>query len=353
MSWLKLLVSLCVFYLVGCSKQATPDGLMHTYIERVANVIDETATWEATTPPSLPPTRLRLQNAVEIREGLIDVLVFRKCDLLPLIAERNSSLGKLAAPSQRMIYEIKFIQQLSTCLAKIDADPELDLETKQRVHQVYDTKLSNLPTILWNAVYTGQEIETSLAANLAPLPLSMNSHETLLRHLQALSSFVTQALTAPQTVQSALLTDIESTYEALYRDPMGTPIIKSLLLLEGTLNTVADLIEKRLIRRPMCFYQMSNPKADILKNVFMQFYAAQIQPYMASVHKIGDSWLSSHEKMLMLLPVPREMQSYTAQVFMKSTETSIWRRYITARDRHTAAWKSILEQCNLLPKAPE
>jgi hypothetical protein len=349
---LKISCAILLLFLLGCTQKDDAQERMKTYVERVAYVLDEDFTWELKSPPALPPQRDRLLTPETITEGLLDVLDFRHCDLLPLIAKRNSSLGKLATPSAAMIYEIQFIQQLHQCLPLIESQSDITSDQKQHFKSIYANKIKSLPIFLWNAIYTGQEIETSQALNQPPLPLSIGDHDTTLRNIESLAAFITSAATTPEAFNSPLLSNIEPTYESIFKDPLGTPLLKSLLLLEATLNETAAVIENRLKRRPMCFNEMSNPKADILKTVFMQHYAAQVQPYMAAVHKIGDRWLSAHEKMLSNLPAPVAMNLYIAQALSQSSDMSIWKRYLTARDRHTAAWKSILEQCNLLPKAP-
>lgn len=337
----------------GCSKETPEQALMQTYASRVANVLKEDYQWQQPEPiPSLPPQRLRLQTIPDLNEGLIDVLDLAKCDLLPLIASRNSSLGKLARPSQRLVYEIQFFDQISSCLPLIEKDPSVEAELKERIYNIYNIKKSNLPVIFWNALYTGQEIEASMAVNQSPLPLLQTDHSTALNALNSLSFITTSTLQNNIASGTSSLPQIEQYYEDIYHAPLGAPLLKSLLLLEATMNNVSQLINTRLARRPMCFSSMQNPQANILKNVFVEYYARQIQPYMAYVHRIGEQWFRIHSKTLALLPIPNEIAPYAEQAFITNSKTSIWGRYINARDRHTQAWQKILKQCNLMPSQP-
>ena len=337
----------------GCGKQTPEQTLMQTYVSRVANVLNEDYQWQQPEPvPPLPPQRLRLQTIPDLNEGLIDVLDLAKCNLLPLIASRNSSLGKLARSSQRLVYEIQFFNLISSCLPLIEKDPSLEADIKARIYNIYDIKKNNLPFIFWNALYTGQEIEASLATNQTALPLLQTDHSTALHALMSLSFITVSTLQNNTALASSPLAKIEKYYEAIYHDPLGTPLLKSLLLLETTMNNVTNLINTRLTRRPMCFASMQNPQADILKNVFIEYYAGQIQPYMAYVHRIGEQWFSTHTKTLALLPIPKEIASYSEQAFIQNSKTSIWVRYTKARDNHTQAWQRVLKQCNLMPGPP-
>lgn len=337
----------------GCSKETPEQALMQTYVSRLANVLNEDYQWQPPQPtPQLPPQRLRLQTIPDLNEGLIDVLDLAECDLLPLIASRNSSLGKLAHPSQRLVYEIQFFNQIRDCLPLINKDPSIEDEVKERIDNIYQIKKKNLPFIFWNALYTGQEIEATLAMNQATLPLLQTDHSTVINALNSLSFITSSALHSSNAFDPSSLSKIEQYYETIYHQPLGTPLLKSLLLLEATMNNATHLITTRLARRPMCFSSMQNPKANILKSVFMEYYARQIQPYMAYVHRIGERWFSIHSKTLALLPIPKEIAPYAEQAFLKNSQTSIWKRYINARNKHTQAWQKILTQCNLMPNQP-
>ncbi|WP_169565788.1 DUF3080 family protein [Neptunomonas japonica] len=323
---------------------------MHTYIKRVANVLGEEVKDPLPTSllPALPPQKLRHQATTDIREGMLDVLDFSYCELLPLIASRNSSLGIVAQPSQRLIYEIKFYRKLTKCLSLLEKDPALDSELKARIKNVYAIKTQNLPKVIWNALYTGQEIEVSLALNLPPFPLQESNHSETLRAFHRLHSII-NILNRDHSAGQFSIKNVEESYAAIYHNPLGTPLLKSLLLLETTFNEVAATINSRLLRRPFCFPGMQNPQADILKNIFTEYYARQIQPYMSKTHRIGEQWFNLHEMAMKKLPTPENIEPYVAQVFLKDSDNSIWKRYTAARDKHTQAWLTILKQCKLMP----
>ncbi|SIS61861.1 DUF3080 family protein [Neptunomonas antarctica] len=352
-------VNFCLYlaallFLSACSRVSEEQTLMQTYANRVAYVLDEPPQWntEQLTIPALPAQRQRFQKATDISEGLLDVLDLGRCDLLSLIASRNSSLGKLAAPSQRLSYEIQFYVKIRQCLTLAVNDPTIEVDLKKRIEKIVTIKRDNMPLIVWNALYTGKEIDASLAMNQPPLPFIQSDHTATLQALKKLSFIVSSVFHPTETTEKSLfvnLNSLEKNYESIYRDPLGTPLLKSLVLLETTFNSVSDSIDNRLARRAMCFDNMRNPQADVLKNVFLEYYAHQIQPYMAQVQRIGYEWFSTHEKMLSFLSVPEEIKKYTDQVFMTDTDISVWKRYISARNRHTEAWHRILTQCNLMP----
>lgn len=344
------LYSIVLLLLSACSNETPEKQLMHTYVSRVASALNEDTkkASQAGQIPALPPQKLRHQATIDIREGMLDVLDLRYCDLLPLIASRNSSLGIVAKPSQRLIYEIEFYRKLTSCLPLLEKDPRVDSELKTRIKALYTIKTQNLPIVIWNALYTGQEIEATLALNLPPIPLKETNHSEVLGALNKIFS-IANILSMEPSADKFSLTNLEKSYAVVYHNPIGTPLLKSLLLLELALNEVTDTINARLARRPLCFPGMRNPQANILKNIFTEYYAGQIQPYMSNAHRVGEQWFSLHEKALKLLPVPDQIKPYAAQVFMRDSDNSIWQRYTRARDRHTQAWQKILKQCQLMP----
>ncbi len=338
--------------LSGCNTQSDLDRLFNNYTQAVANILDEE--WENAVPeppPPLPPQRLRTLATTEIREGLIDVLDLSVCNLLPLIAEKNSSLGKVAPPSQALSYELRFYRTINDCLPVVLNDSDIDIAIKEKILAIHQIKANNLPAVLWNAFYTGQEIEQSLALNQAPIPLeqSEQSYQHALSALAVFNDLTLIATLNPEALRPIDTHILEKHYESLYIAPLGVPLLKSLLLLEANLNNVAQIIESRLERRPLCFKGMRTPKADILKNVFTQQYALKLQPYLSKVDRLASRWYHLHQSTTDHLPVPSEVADYVTQVFQRNAETSIWNRYIRARDRHTQAWQHILNQCNLMP----
>lgn len=343
--------SLILLLLSACSNETPEQQLMDTYIKRVANALNEESkrpTIASSSLPLLPPQKMRYQATTDIREGMLDVLDLRYCDLLPLIASRNSSLGIVAQPSQRLIYEIKFYRKLTSCLPLLEKDSKLDSELKTRIKDIYTIKTQNLPSVIWNALYTGQEIEASLALNLPPLPLQESNHSETIRAFNTLFS-ITNILSNDSTADKLSIENLEESYAVIYHNPLGTPLLKSLLLLETTLNEVTEIINSRLSRRPLCFPGMQNPQADILKNIFTEYYARQVQPYMSKTHRIGEQWFNLHEVTIKQLPIPEKIKPYVAQVFLRDSDNSIWNRYTAARDKHTHAWQTILKQCRLMP----
>jgi hypothetical protein len=349
------LLTLCLTTLMlsGCQKTEGERAMLDDYAERVARVLDQELDEKATISlPALPPARVRYQATEDLREGVLDVLDFRECQLLHLISERNSILGKVATSSQRLIYELRFLDTMSACIPILERDTETEPEVIERAKAILAQKQADLPIHLWNAWFTGQEIEESLALNQPPL----STEQTLETHnaLNALSAYthlVETALTQNTSSRPATeqVKSIEQWMQMRFNDPLGTPLLRGLIDVTATLNQVANTLNARLDRKPFCYPNMRNPDADILKNVFTAYYAQKVQPYMAGLNRLGESWFTYHSKLLNLLKEPDDFSAYSTQVMRLEAENSLWVQFQSATQKHTKAWQRLLSQCGMMP----
>lgn len=333
---------------VGCGQQNDIEDMLDDYSLRVSRVLDiEQPKAMFPAIPAFPPRRARLQPTTEIREGLLDVLKLKHCGLLPMIAERNSSLGKVYTPASRLIYELKFYQGIRSCAQLLQDDPATDRDLIRQVTEILRLKQLNLPPELWNGIYTAAEIEQHFALSAAPLARDNNPSPSA--PMQTLL-FATQAALNNQQINAELIKQVEAAYAELHQSEAGAQILQSLRLLTAYLNQTANIIELRLAERPLCFQQQPTPQATILRNVFQKYYAAAVQPYMAEVQRHASSWIGTHQQLWQLFEnegvMPENMHNYRA---LWLGEQGLWRRYEQARNRHTEAWQQILTQCGLMP----
>jgi len=336
----------------GCDR-SSPEAMLDNYASRVGNTLDEAIEPDFETAgriPLYPARRDRQLPLTDIRQGLVEVLALRHCNLLHLIAERNSSLGKVMAPSQQLAYEMRFFERLRSCRRRLDNAPDADPELRSQVNGIYAIKRRELPSVLWNAIYLSDEMAVNFSRGDPPLPLTGDAIGTpaAITALERLDDLVRLA-SEPDWTLPEQLDAIEQPYEALNRDRFGSHWLKSLLLLTVTLDATAAGLERREARYPLCPQQRPTPDARILLNVFTKFYAGEVQPYLARVHRDGSRWRGLHEELIHRLPATDAMLRYWDQVFAEDNPDSLWRRYNDARDRHTRAWQQVLRRCGLMP----
>jgi len=350
-----LLIGLTTGTISGCS-ESTPEKMMQTYAQRLGNALDQPVAYSAATLqplPIQPPRRQRLLQVTEIREGLFDVLNLRHCNLLPLVAQRNSSLGRVMPPSQQLIYELQFLQAIAECEEHLielqTTDSNLD-EVLLQIKEIHRIKRDNLPAVIWNSLYTAPEMEKQFAVNQPPLPV--NNAGILATIEPSLLMFVRishQIRADAESIDPIVIKALEQDYERLYRSDFGAQWLKSILHLTLLLDAAADAIETRLERLPVCYNNRPNPQAEILRNVFTRFYAQEIQGYLATVHQQGIRWLELQQRIMEPLPMPETTSPYYLLVVSTDSPDSLWQTYTSARDRHTSAWQQLLSQCGMTP----
>ncbi len=345
--------------------------MLDDYMGRVANVLDadtpEVSPYEGLQP--LPDRRDRRAPTEELRAGLLESIKFRQCDLLPLIAERNSSLGKVMPPSKRVSYELRFFARLAPCYKRMAQTNDTPLSNTDAsvsrsggedfltlLENVYRVKSANLEAELWNGVMLSEEMEMQFSLSREPLPLEGNpTFSDSLRALQVFNKLQQRVEDYRHTGELSLpaeLATLEDHYFALYSSYYGAQLLKSLALLSSYLNAAAGILEQAIADRPLCFNERPTPQADILQNVFFNYYAGKVQPYMSQVQRQGELWLEQLATLMQPpnLEPPQAMQRYYEEVWAKETAEGLWQDYQAALKRHTQAWQDVLGQCGLMPK---
>ena len=345
-----LLLSSLSLLLVACgTDEAT--SLVERYASRTSNAIDVDIDLQlkpaAQLYSPLAPRRERLAEVPEIREGLLDLIDLRHCNLMQLVSERNTSLGRVAKPSQRLIYELKILPELNRCLAALQTDDDKQ-ELRAKLEQYAQTKREGFAPLLLNAIYNTDEMEQHFS--FGQPPLTPGDQGYLAPLVESLERF---GLLAQLSQQSNWQTPefseaLEKDYEALYRTDFGARWISSMALLTQTLNQASVGIEQRLEGRPICFNRKQNSKSEILWNVFMKFYVGELQPYIAQVEREGKEWSRLHNAVIEPLSEIRQTE-LIAHYFSLTYESPVWGPYLQARQRHTEAWQTLLDQCGLRP----
>lgn len=344
-----LLLSLA---LSGC-RDDSPQSMLENYSNRVSNALERSERLTLSAPTSLPAfprRRDRFLPVEDVRQGLVEVFNLRHCRLITLIAERNSSLGKVMKPSRQLAYELELYVGLRDCLEQL-IRTRAEEELIRQISDILAIKARNLPRVIWNGIYTSEAVERNFSRSEPPLPLL--SSDSFISDITAMETLI--GLAALQSNTSAWplpkeLETLEQQYQALYSNRFGSRWLHSVNLLTRTLNHTADSINNRLESRPLCYNKKSNPQAKIVKNVFTKYYAAELQPYMARVDQQGRRWLALNNRLLaQFSQLPAAMQTYREQALSLEHPDSVWQNYSRARDRHTRAWQALLGQCGMMP----
>lgn len=350
-------ILLTIFVLLAGCDRSDPRHQLEDYASRVANTLDTNIDDDIQLKDEIPlfsRTRERVKQLPEIRQGLVEVLDLKYCEgILPLIAERNSNLGRVMQPSQKMIYEINFFATITRCQKKASSDSSVPDELQQQLNEIYEFKKQTLPDEIWNGIFGSEAFAANFSRSANPIPTEGPSGFSASR--SAMLELINIAQLSPENILQYNLTslnDLETHYKTLHHNQFGSQLMNSLAVLTITMNRISQAINTRLDQRPFCFAGHQTQKRTILQNVFTKHYAQTFQPYLARVHRTGQEWVTLQNTLISHMTPTPSVAHYFTQTFSTENPDSLWQRYNSARDNHTKAWQRLLGQCEMMPGQP-
>lgn len=232
--------------LAGCDGSGASDLLLRDYHEALAERLDMAPLSHAR-PRNIgafPELRERRLSIPETRESMLDIYALRECHITTLVAERNSTLGRVAPASQRWQYELELWQRLERCLAS-EAAGRLAPEDLARLERLATTKRRQLPLATWNGLFGSEEWAKSFSRVSSPLEpdtLAPPSDQlAALDYLYRLSRAPLETglpLPDPEALESHL--------QALNDHPYTAQLLRTLILAEQRLKEANALLDAAL-----------------------------------------------------------------------------------------------------------
>jgi hypothetical protein len=322
----------CFAALTGCGDacdiRPPRERALAAYVTAIDPASDPT-----TTPTTLQRLPAHPQRSVALPRRTTDIsgfLALQRCALGERIGERNSVLGRVMMDSQRWVYEAAFLRDAEACL------PELDPVLRAELQAVIDSKRAELPSVVWNAIWAGPELQHLLALSGHDLDPGANAAAspaiTALDTLRRLAA-------DPLHVSSA---ELEAALATLRSSTVGGDLLRTLERLADELTAAAERLEAAA----------AAPDCERLRGVFERHYGAEVQPHIARTHRVGAAlqavlWDMYQETSGRLPEIPPEVAAYAAQL----APDGLWGRYEAALTRHTRAWQQVGSRCGFLPVA--
>ena len=156
-----LLCSALLILLDGC-QPTEPDTPFEVYLSRTDSA-------RSITPPDglkVPPVTVDLQ--LNIPWGTLDTLdlvSLSGCTVQATIGKRNSSLGRYAKPSQRLLLELEYLQLAPPC---IDLLRDHNSTLANAIDAAWRQRQKQLPALIFNATLGSDEYRSFWLAPRAP-----------------------------------------------------------------------------------------------------------------------------------------------------------------------------------------
>lgn len=327
--WLLTLV------LSGCGAEG-PESRLEDYLARLVRPLNAEPPIPVVDTVVAPPRWTALQLPIE--PGAIDGLDFLKlrgCALQETIARRNSSLGRVAPPSQRLLLELRFLREADDCIAYLRLNGETALSTL--LAKSAADKQHQLPALIFNATL-GNEEYRDLWRTAQPLGNYPNDTSSLV--VESLSQIGVGA-------QRWLAGDFSvdgGEFELLLADVSrgdGGELLSALALQSSYLIAANRVVEERADSGDLCTAGLQPKEAVILRTVVTRFFVGEVQPWSAAINQRAHA----------LLPPIRQLESLLKSVLPAPYEK--WRaareasidHWSDAPPHHVAALQSLLGSC--------
>ncbi len=322
-------IVVAVLLLSSCSDPAI--SLMDDYSSRLERVLglklQEPAPLDLEQLPSITDTRAEIKDS---SITLVELVATRACGLDALLGERNSSLGKVMSPSQRLKYELQFLKQVQPCLTH----PEIAADLQQKLAAIASGKALQINQHWQNFLQQDQTLRQQLHPyrSLSEPDSVAGVTETMqaLHSLLALQKSIVQ-----QNWQQASSINPELALEALYKANTLSQLQQSLRFSQNWLQSLNQQLDQ-VDLTAQCPIGKSSDKAEILNTILQQYFIGKVQVYLAQVD-------GAYQQ---LYPLLQQLYQDTALAQSIQQRFEVPNTELKAElKRHVFWWKKVQQQC--------
>lgn len=264
--------------LLGACQSGDPDGPYSNYLTRLGRTLEVEPPAPGASSLPRPPRSGELQLAVAAGSlDALDFLAISGCAVQVTIGRRNSSLGRMARPSQRLLLELEYLRLAPECIDYQRARGRDDLAGT--LQQAWDLKRRQLPARVFNATLGGTEYRSlwRLPARAGDYPATVGSR--VISALHAIDDHARRWLAgdfqADNLAFELLLSEV-ATGDA-------GALLQALARQGEWLRAADAVVARRAARGPLCAPRIRPAAADILPNVTRKYFVGEIQPRAAAL----------------------------------------------------------------------
>jgi hypothetical protein len=335
-----LILTLVLAACEGGSREAMLDN----YLVRLGRAVDEVPT---EIKPAILSSRPRIEDRYEPQQGiqidLLDFLKLRSCRLQATIAHRNSILGKLALPSQRLLNSIEFLRRVGPCITQMTALGEQAIA--ERLQQAAAKKTAQLPALLWQALLGAEEARQFWRQPPDLVTYPEQTGVALISALEQLHHLASAWLAGDYAVSGQAL---EGHLQTLATGDGGA-LLAAMGLLSEQMQRADQILTQSRQRGPLCPQGRPSERGQILSNVVRLFLIGEAQRWSADLNR----------RYYLLWPAVQQLEDLLA-----AGEPAAHRRWRAGRDRametfraaprnHVKMLSPILQRCALAPSRPD
>ena len=336
MKGIALTFGLLSLLLAGCSGDDSP---LPNYLARLSRSLDVDIAPPAREAATLPRARELHIDLLPGSIDLLDLLALRNCRLNITIGKSNSSLGKLAGDSQRLLLELEFLALAPPCIDQLKSAG--DEELVALLQQAVSDKREQLPARIWNATLAGPEFRDfwKWPTTISGYPRQTGTAVPVA--LQELNSLVVRWMAGEY---GAGWDRLEPLLDRIRRGDGGS-LLAALDVQRRYLGSAGPALRLRLTDPPLCYGGQASPESRIVDNVVRKYFVGEVQPWSVDLVQ---------RQQQLIEPVTRLEESLAAvtppsyQAWMQRRDELLSSSARIPRE-HAVAIGSLLEQCGLAP----
>ncbi len=332
-----LLLALLLLLTLSACGGTGADTPFTTYIERLQRTLSASAN-NNTLPAAVP----RLPRAGQLRLtterdslGALDFLDLRGCDLQVTIGKQNSSLGKLARDSQRLLLALEFLRLAPACVDMLtnEGNEELvrDLERAQVLKQ------RQLPALIFNATLGSAEFADLWRPGSLEHGYPDDTSSRVITALEQINASTTRWLQGDYQADN-LAFELQLSEVSLGD---GGTLWRALAHQAHWLERANSVLQAQATRGPLCAGRIRPAAADILPNVIRKFFIDGIQPRAAILGR------RQHELMPPVLELEQQLADFLPADYRRwqARRDSDLQDFGQAPREHVIQLQSVLESC--------
>lgn len=307
------------------------------YVTRLSRALEvEAPTADAPAQLPLPrPRDLRISYSEDSLD-LLEYLSLSDCQLQQVIAERNSSLGRVADATGRLRQELDFLRVGEDCAEEIrEEEPEL----AARLDEALVTKRSELPKRIFEATLSGPAFRAFWRADYAPL-IDAEVHSAMAALLTDVQRWVDGDYAGHDQLETQL---------KLISESSGGGVLLAWDEANRELSRATTMAAERQRGRPLCFEGMKTRQADVFFKVVNGYFIGGVQKTLSGVNRSTYDLMTQVEK-LEAMTANVQPGAYRA---WKATRDDMIAEGRNAMREHVESLDPLLRQCGFLPEVEQ
>lgn len=331
---------LCSVLLSACQPYQSLPSSVSEYQARIARVLVQDSIdigKDAIIMPPYPDANQRAILIPKLSMPLSDFYDISGCELAPLIAQRNTALGKVEYPSRRLVYEATLLQALSLCVALTTSADIKEHQMHANVQKALAFKQLHYPKVWADLIQNSQSIKFALS--FSPGFVEGDASDGFVETKSALQYLIQARLNPPLDI-----TMLEAQLDVLEKFRLPVRLTRSIQLLTSELEKINQVLIA-YNKEFTCLNPTAVKQMKILNNVMKQFFIQQLQPIASQINRYQRELSPLITTLLDAPEIHPTMRDFHA------SQTTTFAAYQSNFKEHVVQLQQLLAKCGLRPTA--